>query len=401
MLLVVLFHQRRQIHLLAAGAFCFGLGFWDKALFAWLFSGLAIAAMLVFPGAIRRSLTLKNAAAFALGFLLGAAPLIAYNVANSFPTFHAPSGFTTHEIYPKKLAILGATAEGAVLLGYLNNQDYAPMPRQPRNALEQFSFWLRHLTGPRRRNGLIWALIVALLGLPFLYRTSALKTAIFCLIAMSVAWFQIAITKEVGSAHHVVLLWPLPMLLLGAVFAQAAARWGRIGRVAVLLGIGWLLVVNLLLTNQYLYQFARNGSPGSWTDAIYPLAAGLPRADASRIALIDWGMSLPLDVLDRGRLPLVWAADPFLPQPQGKEPPAPDPNLLKDPRVLWLGHTGRQRAVRGVNAGVDRFAQKEGYAKTLQLCRSIATATAGQPFKPSGSASNPALWSRALSPAPL
>jgi hypothetical protein len=113
-----------------------------------------------------------------------------------------------------------------------------------------------------------------------------------------------------------------------------------------------LLTSNLLVANQYLYQMARNGSPGSWTDGIYSLARGLNRAHAGRIAVIDWGMTMPLDVLDRGRLPLVWSYDLVA---QG------DTSLLKDSQVLWLSHTDDNEQFPGTNAKLAAFALRNGY----------------------------------------
>jgi hypothetical protein len=101
------------------------------------------------------------------------------------------------------------------------------------------------------------------------------------------------------------------------------------------------------------------------TDAIYPLATGLKKADASLIGVIDWGMTVPLDVLDRGRLPLVWSAEPFQPVPKGVQPPLPNPRLLGDPRVLWLAHTDGNEQFAGVNAGLAALAERQRYQKVL------------------------------------
>ena len=59
---------------------------------------------------------------------------------------------------------------------------------------------------------------------------------LFCLIAMAVAWLQMAFTKDAGlGAHHVVLLWPLPQWFLAVAFVQAAAwrplRWKHAGTI--------------------------------------------------------------------------------------------------------------------------------------------------------------------------
>ncbi len=360
-LLALQFHLRRRLWLLAGAAFCIGLALWDKALFTWLFGGLVIATLLVFPRQLwfnirGRGLWIKVSVA-ALAFLFGCLPLIVYNVSSGFPTFHSAPGFTTQELYSKSFA-LRATWEGAALFGYLANQDEMDHPRQPRTAVESFSFWLRAKVGERKHNGLEWALIAALVCLPFLRGTLAFRLVLFCAITTVVAWFQMGITKEAGgSAHHVVLLWPIPHLLIAIALAEMAQRWGKTGHALVWLGTVCFVTMNILVTNQYLYQFARNGSAGSWTDAIYSLGEGLRKVHVDNIAIADWGMVEPLEVLDQGKLPLVWASDGFR-----QEPPKQEPSLLNS-NTLWVAYTERMEQFHGVNAGIAKFLEVQRYMK--------------------------------------
>lgn len=350
------FHQQPRSRDLAWGCFCFGLGFWDKALFAWLFGGLLVATVVVYSREVLRGLSLKNLAIAAAAFCLGAAPLIAFNVTTNFRTFHSTAGFTTHEMAPK-IGVLLSTWDGSSLFGYLAAADTAPNPQQPRNAIEHLSFGLHALAGDHRRDGLWLASLASVILLPFLWRTPALRAGVFCIIAFGVGWGQMAVTHEAGAAaHHVVLLWPLPMIFLGVVLGQIAQDWGKIGQLLAMTLTTAVVASNLLVTNQYFYQMARNGSPGSWTDGIYSLARGLAHAHASKIAVLDWGMTTPLDVLDRGRLPLVWSYD---------VPSQGDTTLLSDPGVLWLSHTDGNEQFAGTNARFTAFAQQKGYRKEM------------------------------------
>ncbi len=69
------------------GFFWFGLALWDKALFLWLFSGLAVAAVAVFPRELWSRCMPKNLGLAAAGLLLGALPLVAYNSLHQFRYF--------------------------------------------------------------------------------------------------------------------------------------------------------------------------------------------------------------------------------------------------------------------------------------------------------------------------
>ncbi len=89
------------------GFFWFGLALWDKALFLWLFSGLAVAAVVVFPRELWRRCTPTNLGLAAAGLLVGALPLVAYNVACNFDTLRSNS-FSLAQ-FPSRLHALRIT----------------------------------------------------------------------------------------------------------------------------------------------------------------------------------------------------------------------------------------------------------------------------------------------------
>ena len=366
---LVIGHKARLLPL-AGGFLCFGTALWNKALFVWIFTGLLAGAVLIFPAALKRALNWKSAGVSVLSFLIGAFPLIAYNVKKSFPTFHAASSFSTVDLYPKALFV-DSTWQGKNLFGFMVNEDDAPNPRGPANVLEKASFRVRAWAGEHRTNGLNWAGLAAfVLLLPSMWWPGVRRVVLFSLVVLAVAWFQMAITQGAGgSAHHVVLLWPFPHVIVAVLFAEASQRLTRVGwgkSANWLLGTAMAVLVgfNLLLTNQYLYQFARNGAATSWSDAVYPLAREVDRwnfqARGSRIAVLDWGIATPLEAIDQGRLDLSWASDPFRAPDERQAPPQPDPALLRDPGTLWLGHVDGYEQFPGVNARVRAFAKEAG-----------------------------------------
>ena len=77
---------------------------------------------------------------------------------------------------------------------------------------------------------------------------------------MAVAWFLMALTHEAGtSAHHVILLWPFPVLF--AAVALASLPWRPVAWTAAAV----MIAMNLLVLNQYVYQFERDGTGDVWT----------------------------------------------------------------------------------------------------------------------------------------
>jgi hypothetical protein len=343
---------------LAAAAFCCGLAMWDKAVFIWVFTGI-LAGSLVFMSGIRKRLTWGRVAIVLGALSLGALPLIVYNFAGEqmFATIrsNAPSGsgVTFGEVL-QKLRVLRWTADGSALFGYLADEDWAPQPKPARSRLERVSFSIRRLTGEHRRNNMLPAYCGALLLLPLLWRTRARKAMLFCLVAIVVAWiFMASIRGGGGAAHHAVLLWPLPQLFLAVAFA-AAAQHLRFGKWALGVVVGWLALANLLVTNQYLYQFIRDGAGDAWTDAIYPLADGLRRTDASQIVLPDWGLSDSLCVLNRDRPVTHFAEDPLLADGQ-----------LSDRKAVWVEHVAGHEMLPGVNGRIMDAAHRAGFEPVM------------------------------------
>ena len=79
MLLAVQWFQTSSNVALAGAAFCCGLAFWDKAVFLWVFSGLALGCLL-FARDILKRLTFRGVIIAAIALSLGALPLIVYNL---------------------------------------------------------------------------------------------------------------------------------------------------------------------------------------------------------------------------------------------------------------------------------------------------------------------------------
>ena len=128
---------------------------------------------------------------------------------------------------------------------------------------------------------------------------------------------------------------------------------------------GALVIMNLLVMNQYLYQFGRNGSAGNFTDALFPLARALEHSPSSHIYVIDWGILNSMELASQGKLPLRSAIDPLL-----TDSPTPIEQLqlramLSETGSVFLDHVQAREAFAGVGTRLDRFAESQGYHKTV------------------------------------
>lgn len=341
------------------GFFAFGLGMWDKALFVWMLAGLVVATVCIFRREVWLRFTRKTVLVAVAGFCVGALPLIVYNVASGGATFRSNSALDFSQFRIKARA-LQTTWNGGALFGYIANNPDAGSPRDAEGALERASFALHSAVGDRRNNWLEGGLGVALLLMLWLRR----RALLFCVVATTVAWLLMAITKGAGIAvHHAVLLWPIPHLFLAVAFAEASLRWKRIGTWLLVAGVLILAVGNLLVTNQYLYQLARYGGAGSWTDAIYPLSTVAGRMPAEHVVIDDWGILGPLQLMHEGKLPLVWAGEQFLAAGSSEAQKNWDRGLLE--RGLWVGHTAAYEQFRGSTEHVVARAAAAGFRKEL------------------------------------
>src|SRR5207249_4195046 len=107
--------------------------------------------------------------------------------------------------------------------GWLNNEDWqTSSPHAPRNAVQSLSARVSTLARHPRRNLTLYAFVAALLLMPVV-RGAALRAILFALIAMVIAWAQMAVTVNAGgSVHHAILLWPLPQMVIAISFAAAS-----------------------------------------------------------------------------------------------------------------------------------------------------------------------------------
>jgi hypothetical protein len=354
------------------GFFCFGLALWDKALFLWLFSGLILATILVFPRELWSRCSLGNFGLAAFGLCLGALPLLAYNATSNLATFRGNASFNPAQL-PSRLHALRIGWDGDIFWDSMIHAPWAPgAPREAGTALERMSAVVRSLAGVHRHNELEPALWVALALAALLCFTPgftrARKTLLFCLIATTVAWIQMAITKDAGAgAHHIVLLWPMPQWFLAVAFAEASLlqplRWRGAGAVALAAGMVFLAGENLLLTNEYFYQLANYGALHSWSDAIYRLSREVGGIQSPYFMVDDWGIVNPLLVLSDGRVPLLVTDDSFLAPGITEAGRAWDQARLAED--VWIGHTPPYQQITGANEKIVQGARSAGFEKQI------------------------------------
>jgi 4-amino-4-deoxy-L-arabinose transferase-like glycosyltransferase len=364
-LLVVQFHQERRELALAAGFFFFGLAMWDKALAVWILSGLAIGGILTFPRAILKEITLRRAALAAAAFALGTLPLTIYNIENNGGTFHGNFQSAPQDLAGKAL-FLARSSSGAGLFGWMTAEDWeTPHPHAPRNAVERAAARLSALAGHPRNSLLGYAFALALLLAPLAGWTN-FRIVLWALIAMAVAWFQMAINQNTGgSIHHTILLWPLPQAIIAIAFAGASRRLGRADIAALSVVMAALVVSGVLVTNEYFVLMFRNGGAQAWNDGILNLSRYLRPIPASNYVFsLDWGIIDPLRLLDHGKLQLA-SVDPVFNPAMTPAEAAMVRQMIADPANLFIGHTAQFEVFKGNQQRLLKFAAENGYERAV------------------------------------
>ena len=316
------FQRREDWRFLAAGFFLFGLAMWDKAIFVWMFSGLVIATAILYHREILRLVTPKRCAIALASFLLGAGPLVVYNLQNDFATFRG-KGYSLKDLENKAYVML-RTTQGSAMHGFLVQYWPDPIETPPKTFIEKTSVRLSESTGRRTEGILPYGLLLAVLAGPLLWRHRNRKLLLFFPLAFAVSWCQLLFTDQAGGAvHHTILIVPHLHAFLAVVLAGVAERFGRISLVAAVLVVALVAGSNVLVTNEHLSGIIRLGPARMWSDAVFELGRYLREQKPGIVYAADWGMGDTLRLYLRDDTPIGNAVEPFdrqeLDETQSKE----------------------------------------------------------------------------------
>lgn len=277
--------QRGQ---LGAAFFVAGLALWYKAIFLFPLAAMLLGFAVAYTSQVRRWLTWRNLAVAAVGIGVGCAPLIAFNLARRGATFQASQDLPGVAV-GEKLVMLQHTLDGRAFEHYM----FRSTPDE-KIALAGSSMadvvvgWYRESHfGPG--SALLPLLLLSLLALPFLKRSSLFPALVVSWVAAGAAYAAMLFFRDAGAGpHHTVLLDPAPPFIVAASVAALAERW-RSGRSAALLVLCVAVAgSNLWLLSRYWQAARANGFSVYWTDGVENLANVL-RAQSLPVASLEWG----------------------------------------------------------------------------------------------------------------
>ncbi len=357
MLSLVRFHQEGRSVWLAAGFLALGLGLWEKAIFAWMLSGLVAAALVLFPRQIRKAFSRRNVSIAVAAFVVGALPLIVYNARQGLRTIRANTVWSAENL-EAKMVVLKGTLEGDAIFGSMMYDSPQGAQRQPSTMGEKATVGVAREMNLPRRSWMGYLAAASLLLLPVVWRSPARTAAFFVLVVMAVGWVQMAFTKDAGgAAHHTILLWPMPAMGIAAVFAEAS-RKVRFGRAALVALIAAACAANLAVLNTYYAKLLLNGGTPSWTDAMYPALDAIHKMPKEGVCVIDWGFYDTVRLFERGRTELCSAAEPG-----DEEGRRIELQQISHPKYVFLTHTEGNESFPGITARYLQFAEDAGFRR--------------------------------------
>jgi hypothetical protein len=292
-----------------------------------------------------------------VAFAIGAFPLIRYNVRHEMITFRSNTVWTTRDI-GTKVTLLGYTLEGSALFGAIMRDPWEKPVREPESALEHAVVSLALKTRMQRESLQGWAVAVALVLLPFVWRTPAKRAILFALVFSFITFAQMALVHNAGGGvHHTILLWPMPQLIIAATFAYASMRIPR-GAWIVAFAVVAVCLSNVVVLSTYYTNLIRNGAVVAWTDAIYPAVDALRRMNTERVCATDWGFYDNIRAMVENRMFMCVAEDP-----NTEEARKYALAQISDPKTVFIGHTPDAQIEQDRAARIEALAVARGYRK--------------------------------------
>ena len=302
---------------LGVACFLMGVGVFDKVIFVWYVTALAVALPLCFWPSLKRRLNVKSCGLALLCFLAGCFPFIVFTIKTHGDSLTNPNLFHLSRLqdFILRWNVLIGTLNGTAVYNFFNNeflQRLASLLRRGNEASLQGTLAAAKETIATDGTFQVGVLFLSILIIAALLRKGRLQfgsNVLFCLFLPVLMLGMIFMTPGATGIQHFVTVYPFSHLLIASALCQSegldklqSQRWFPSYRLAAF-ALGLLFFISQLHTDvRYLRSLRRTGGVGIWSDAIYPLAEYTQDHPDKFYALMDWGFSNQLLVLTQGRV---------------------------------------------------------------------------------------------------
>lgn len=313
---------------LAGSALCLGLGVSHKVDFLWVVAALLVPLAVLAGRQTRCRLDRRGVILALSAFLVGAAPVVAFNLVTGGHTFspfledlltggrpEQPGGLGA-ALGTRLEQLAGLSSGGVVQALFSGGGGGLPGGSGTlRTVPGGGAGWLRILPALTWSGASVW-LLGAWLG-----DRRGRRLELTLLLHAGVVLGASCFSPTALNPHHLLTLYPVFQLMVAVALADAV-RWGRrTGRTgsaqaAVLLAVALVVTANLASVSAIQRALRTTGGTGYWSDAIYQLAqdleerflapgrSGAGALSGERLRIMDWGFTNNLIVLTEGRLPM-------------------------------------------------------------------------------------------------
>lgn len=277
----------------------YGLALWNKALFLWNLSGLAIALLCVALPTVIRLWKWKPAALLAAGLCIGALPLLKFNIRSHASTLQSSSRVSISAIGDKgwyfSFAINGAAAPIVDLTNPNPDKIHRPLASVAADVVSKIGSAPSSWRFPVCTIAILLALAVA--------NNAGRKWILFFVLSGFIGWLQSAITPDAGrSTHHTVLFWINWYAATALAFGYIAGWRPGAARPVVAVIAAALAIVGMGTIAADYGDLIEHSAVTPWTDADAALAAKLSALGANEALTADWGIADVLALRERNQI---------------------------------------------------------------------------------------------------
>ena len=302
------FASSNRHRFLVMAFFLAGLMVWYKTLFVAILAGAVAAFAVVYFDPFRRRISARMLLACLCPFILGAAPLIAFNLQHRGATLTA-SSYLTNPPLAEKLVILQHTLDGRALEHYMFRSfsgEAIALRGAPIGDLVISWYRTSHLFPGSM---LLVSLGAALIALPFLHAATFFRPILFAWVATAaIAAMMLAFPPAGGGPHHTVLIYPGPQFIVAATAISLFDRW-KARRMWLFAMVAITIGSNALLLGEYFHAAARYGFSAYWTDGIKSLA-DVAKSEQLPVAALDWGIRNGIRIESGDTIPITGDTTP-------------------------------------------------------------------------------------------
>jgi len=327
-----------------------GLGVSHKVDFIWVIGGLTVALVPILGRQLLQRMNWSLVLGGVIAFAVGAAPIVAFNIASGGVTFLPFVTKLSAEASAGGVSVGAHTAERFdQLIGLLNGEQLTLLFSGSALLVKPISQLIPVSLG---LSALSFILLSFQRG-----RTISIRPLVGLWLYSIIVFGATLFSPTTLSTHHLLTLYPMLHMIIAAsvgIFREGSPLMRRlwIGRIFV----ASLFFASLAATLEIGSSLRATGGTGYWSNAIYDLNHYLLRRQSSVVAM-EWGFTNNLIVLSKGELKIQRPYRDAWKDPLSAETVAP----YLDREAVYLFHTSEYANFQSPFSALEEASHNHGF----------------------------------------